>query len=51
LQLVHEIAENTLETIGIGKDILRSSLATKKKDRKMGVLKIKNLLHNKRNGL
>jgi hypothetical protein len=57
LKLVQERAGNTLEVIGIGKtssiepSIEPSSPETKRKDRQMGLHKIKKLLHNKRNGL
>jgi hypothetical protein len=42
LQLVHERARNTLETVRIGKDFL--SPAIKKKDGQMGLHEIKKLL-------
>jgi hypothetical protein len=50
LKLVQKRVGNTLEAIGIGRDFL-SSPATKRKNGKMGLRKIKKLLHNKRNVL
>jgi hypothetical protein len=37
LQLVHERAGTTLETIGIGKDFLHGTPATKRKNGQMGL--------------
>jgi hypothetical protein len=61
LKLVQEGAGNTLEVIGIGKDLLNRTPAAqqlreknrqlREKNRQMGLHKIKKLLHNKRNGL
>jgi hypothetical protein len=54
LQLVQERAGNTLKTIGISKDLLsRTPAAQQLRERvdKMGLQKIKKLLHNKKNGL
>jgi hypothetical protein len=41
LQLVYKRAGNTVETIGIGKDFLTGTSATKRKDRQMGLYEIK----------
>jgi hypothetical protein len=45
LKLVQERAQNTLKTIGIGKDFLKNSScsATKRKDGQMGLHEIKKL--------
>jgi hypothetical protein len=53
LKLLQEGAGNTLEVIGIGKDFLNATPAVQqlRQDGQMGLHKIKNLLHNKRNGL
>jgi hypothetical protein len=53
-QLVHKRAENTLETTGIGKDFLnRTPAAQQLRERvdKWDYMKLKKLLHNKRNDL
>jgi hypothetical protein len=54
LKLVQERAGNTLETIGIDKDFLsRTQVAQELRERmdKWDYVKLKKLLHNKRNGL
>jgi hypothetical protein len=51
LKLVQEGAGNTVEVIGIGKDFLNSTSATKRKNGQIGLHKIKRLLNNKRNDL
>jgi hypothetical protein len=54
LNLVQEGARNTLEVIGIGKDFLNTTPAAKQlreSINKWDFIKLKNLLHNKRNGL
>jgi hypothetical protein len=54
LKLVQERAGNTLEVVGIGRDFLnRTPAAQQLKERmeKWDFIKLKKLLHNKRNGL
>jgi hypothetical protein len=54
LQLIHKGAGNTLEVIDIGKDFLnRTAAAQQLRERmdKWDFIKIKKLLHSKRNGL
>jgi hypothetical protein len=54
LKLVQERAENTLEAIDIGKDFLsRTSAAKQPREKldKLNYIKLKKLLHNKRNDL
>jgi hypothetical protein len=53
LQLAHERAGNTLEAIGIDKDFLSRTLAAqqlRETMEKWDYMKLKKLLHNKRNG-
>jgi hypothetical protein len=53
-QLVHERAENTLEAIGVNRDFLRRTPAAQQLREKMDkwdCVKLKMLLHNKRNGI
>jgi hypothetical protein len=47
LKLVQEGAGNTLELIGIGKDFLKRTSETQRKNGQMGLHKTKNLLHKK----
>jgi hypothetical protein len=52
LKLVQEVAGNTLEVIGIGKDLcnrIPAAPVTKRKDGQIRLHKTKKLLHNKRN--
>jgi hypothetical protein len=53
LKLIQERAGNTLEVIGIGKDIVNRTQAAQqlREDGKMGLHKIIKLLHNKKIGL
>jgi hypothetical protein len=55
LKLIQERAGNALEVIVYNRQglpqLIPSSSATKRKDRQMGLHKIKKLLQNKRNGL